>query len=80
MTWASIILKILELVQWMIAEGERRRWIAEGEAKQIARASAEVIRKQEFGRAALRHVSGLPDADVDDLLRSLEPPAESGKR
>ena len=80
MTWASIILKVLSLVQWMIEEGQRRKWIAEGEKLQIARASAEVLRKQEFANAAIKHISGLSDSGVDELLRSLEPEADRNLR
>lgn len=77
-TWAGIILAALRLVQWLIEQGERHKWLNEGEQRQIARATAETLKKQEFANETLKHVSGLSDAGVDELLRTLEGPPEAG--
>lgn len=72
-TWAKIILAVLRLLEWLIEEAQKHRWINEGEKRAIARATAEVLRKQEFANETLKEITALPNADLDDLLRSLEP-------
>lgn len=74
-TWAKIILGVLEILKWAIAEGERRKWLAEGERRAIAAATAETLRMQNYAKDALAKFNDMPGAAVDDFLRSLEPPA-----
>lgn len=70
-TWAQIILAILRLVNWMIGEAEKHKWMDEGEKRQIAKATAEVLKKQEFARETLKEIEHLSDSAVDDLLHEL---------
>lgn len=72
MTWASIILTVLRLVEWMVRIGNENKWIKIGEDRAIARSSAEVLRKTEFANETLAEITKLDDAGVDDLLRKLE--------
>lgn len=69
--WAQIILAVIRLVEWLVEQGQKHKWITEGEQRAIARSLAEVTRKQEFGREILSAIESLPDAAVDELLREL---------
>ena len=73
MTWISLILAVLKLVNFLIAEGQRQGWIREGEQRQIAKAMAESARKHEETSKILDEVSASSDAAVDQQLRDLEP-------
>lgn len=70
-TWAEIILAVLKIVQWLIQYGQEQKWIAEGERRAIAAATAEVLRKQEFANATLKDITGLDDDQLDNLLLDL---------
>ena len=77
-TWAQIILKVLSLLEWLIEQGQRKKWINEGEQRQIAKSTAKVLEKQEFARETLKEITALTDPQLDDLLRTLEGPTETG--
>lgn len=78
MSWVAIILQLLKLVNWMISKAEQEKWMNEGERRQIARASVEVLRKQEFARDTLKDIERLSDDDVDGLLRDFGRSPEAG--
>lgn len=77
-TWAGVILQLLKLLNWMIEKGQQEKWMNEGEQRQIARASAEVVTKQEFARETLKDIQRLSDAGVDELLRTLAGSSKAG--
>lgn len=73
MTWASIILAILSLVNKLLDLGQQQQWIKAGEDKQIAASSAAILQKTSFAKETLSEITKLKDTEVDDLLRRLEP-------
>lgn len=73
-TWAEIILLVLKFLNWAIQYGQEQKWIAEGEARAIARGLAEVTRKQEYAKNELAKIERLSDEQLDDLLRGLSEP------
>jgi hypothetical protein len=79
MTWASIILALLKLANFFWEFGQQQRWIAQGRDEEIARATAEILRKTNYAKQALDEFAGKSDADIDDFLRSLEPGKPDGK-
>lgn len=72
-TWAEVILAFLKITNLLLEEGQKRKWIREGEDKVIAKGLLEITRKSNYGKRALEEFTGKSDADVDDFLRSLEP-------
>lgn len=73
MTWASIILAVLTLVNKLLDIGQQNKWIKAGEDKQIAASSAAILQKTTFAKETLSEITKLKDTEVDDLLRRLEP-------
>jgi len=73
MTWVSVILTLLKLADTLFSYFQQQKWIGEGEAIQIAKASAEIMRKSGYAKKALEEFSAKSDSDVDDFLRGLEP-------
>ena len=73
MDWVGVILAVLKLANALMTYGQQQKWIAEGRDEEIARASAEILRKTNYGKAALDKFTGMSDAAVDDFLRGLEP-------
>lgn len=71
MSWVSLILAVLKLAQALMQYAQERKWITEGEAIQIAKASAEIMRKSQYAKQALAEFTGKPESDVDDFLRQL---------
>lgn len=71
--WSKIILAILSIAEILLRFGQQQKWIAEGEQRAIAAASAEILRKTEYAKHALEELSRLNDAQLDDFLRKLEP-------
>lgn len=79
MTYAKIILAIISLIQQLLRIGQENKWIKVGEDRAIAAGLAETLRKTEFADAALKEITALPDAAIDNLLQSLErepPPSQ----
>ncbi len=73
MSWISLILAILQLANKLMDWGQQQKWIGEGEARQIAKASAEIMRKSGYAKEIMAEVDAMPDSAVDDGLRDLEP-------
>jgi hypothetical protein len=72
-TWASIILAVLKLVNILMTSAQQNKWLTLGEERAIAAASAEVLRKVSVAQEVWDEVSKMDEKLVDDLLRSLEP-------
>jgi hypothetical protein len=77
-TWGSIILSVLRLLEWLIEEAQKHKWMTEGEKRQLAKGLIEITRKQEFANETFKQIVSLDDAKLDDLLRTLEGPGEAG--
>jgi hypothetical protein len=83
LSWGSIILSVLRIVEWLIETGQQHKWIREGEERQIAAASVKVLEKQEYAREMLASVRGFTDEQLTDGLRDIVsglPPAPPGER
>ena len=74
MTWGQFILVALRLLDWALRHGRDKRLISQGEDQAIARAMAEVLRKTDAAKRTMEEIYAMDDAQVDELLRSLEPP------
>jgi hypothetical protein len=72
MSYAGLILALISLVNSLFAWAHERKWIAEGEARQIAKASAEILRKTTYAKATADEIADLSDSQLDDLLQWLE--------
>jgi hypothetical protein len=72
-SWLSLILAVIQLVNRLVQYGQEQKWIGEGEARQIAKAQAESIRKSGYAREVMAEVDAMSDTAVDDGLRDLEP-------
>ena len=72
-TWAQVVLAFLKIASVLLEEGQKRKWIAEGENKAIVKGLLEITRKSDYGKRALEEFTGMSDTDIDDFLRSLEP-------
>lgn len=79
MSWISLILAVLQLANKLMEYGQQQKWIGEGEAIQIAKASAEIMRKSNYAKHALEEFAGKSDADIDDFLRRIEPGESDSK-
>lgn len=73
MSWVSIILGLLKLANVIFQWAQEQKWIKEGEDRAIAAATAEILRKSNYAKAALDEMHGRTDAELDDFLRNLEP-------
>lgn len=73
MTWLSLALALLKLVNSIILWARERELISEGYDKAIAEQAAAILKKTEAGKAILERVNALSDDDVDAELRGLEP-------
>ncbi len=72
MNAAGIILAVLKLAGALFDYFQQRKWIAEGEAIQIAKASAEILRKSGYAKHALEEAESLSDTELDQRLRDFE--------
>lgn len=73
MTWASIILAILKLVEAIFTAAQENKWIDVGKDAEIAKTSASILSKTEYAKNVREKIAGLDDVAVDKLLRDLEP-------
>lgn len=72
-TWAEIILLLLRIVNALMGEAEKNKWMKAGADAEIAKVSAAILAKTATGKAILEKVNALSDADVDAGFRGLEP-------
>jgi len=73
MSWLSLALALLKLVNSIMTWARERELVSEGYDKAIAEQSAEILKKTSAGKAILERVNALSDDDVDAELRGLEP-------
>lgn len=73
MSWVSLVLGLLKLANVIFQWAQEQKWIGEGEAKAVALASAEILRKTNYAKHALEEFAAMSDGDVDQFLRDLEP-------
>jgi hypothetical protein len=73
LTWASLALAVLKLINGMMSYFNREALIQSGHDKAIAEVSAEIMKKTAAGKAILERVNAMSDDEVDAGLHGLEP-------
>jgi hypothetical protein len=68
-SYVKIVLLALQLVNWIIDQLERRKQLAEGERRQIAKALAQVTIAGKMAKEVDDEVKALSDDEVDAALR-----------
>lgn len=79
--WLKIALLLMQIVNKFIDWRKEQRALTAGEEAEVARQSAEIMRKTEVGRQVMASVELLELGALDELLRSFEPrepPSGSG--
>lgn len=70
--WVQIALACLRIVNAILDYTRDARAKQEGVDEEIARETAKILQKTEFGKKALEEFTRVPGS-ADDFLRSLEP-------
>ncbi len=71
MTTVRLIVLCLELINKWVDWAKAQGYIAEGEAREIARSAAAISAKVEVKNEITAEVNKLPDAALDDELQNL---------
>ena len=72
-TWAGIILAALKLINAIMGEVNREKWMQAGADAEIAKISAAILQKTVAGKKMMEKVNAMSAADVDAALIELEP-------
>ena len=72
-TWAGIILAALKLINAIMGEVNREKWMQAGADAEIAKISAAILAKTVAGKKMMEKVNQMTDAEVDIALHELEP-------
>lgn len=75
MTWVSLALTLLKLINTILTWARERQLINEGYDQAIAEAAQEVLAKTRRGKALMEKINAMDESTVDSELRKLEPPA-----
>lgn len=78
MNYLGILLAILRLVDKLSDWFIERKWIAEGERREVARQLIEIARKTKYAHEIMAELDAMPESAIDDILRSLEPGGAPG--
>jgi hypothetical protein len=73
LTWASLALAVLKLVNTIMGYLDRDALIKSGYDKAIADVGQDIMGKTAAGKAILERVNAMSNTEVDDALRGLEP-------
>ena len=73
MSWVSIILLTLKIVNAVTGWIRDQQGIQAGEDKEIARASATILLSTQSAKAIMAEVTAMTDEQVDATLKGLEP-------
>ena len=73
MTWLSLALTLLKIVNNIMTWARQRELISQGYDKAIAEVTQSILVKTDAGKAIMDKVNRMSDAEVDDGLRGLEP-------
>lgn len=74
-TWFAILAAVLKIIGIVLDSSRSSKWYKEGMDAEAAREAAKIAAQSEFGRKALAQFNAMPESDVDDFLRGLEPGA-----
>jgi hypothetical protein len=72
MSWFAIISLVLQLVSTLVRMGQEKKWITEGEDREIAKNLAKTLELTRAGKIIMENLAQLSDDELDDLLRDLE--------
>ena len=73
MSYLSLILAILSLVDKFTDWAIERKWMAEGARRQIAKVQIESARKSGYAKEIMAEIDAMSEPAVDDGLLNLEP-------
>lgn len=73
MSWLSLALSLLKLVNMIMGYMRERELISKGYDKAIAEVTQSILVKTEAGKKIMERVNALTDEEVDTGLRGLEP-------
>ena len=73
MSWISLALSLLKLVNMIMGYVREREMIAKGYDQAIAEVTQSILIKTDAGKAIMEKVNAMSDAEVDAGLRGLEP-------
>lgn len=73
MTWLSLALTLLKVVNQIMMWARERELISKGYDKAIAEVTQSILAKTLAGKAIMDKVNRMTDAEVDAGLRDLEP-------
>lgn len=71
--WAEIALLVLKIANAIINQLNQEKFLQAGRDAEIAKVSADILRKTQIGKALWEKVDALGDPEVDNWLRDLEP-------
>lgn len=69
----SLILGLLRFANFLADLSVKNKWMTAGADAEIAKVSAEVLRKTQAGKAMMEKVDAMDEQGVDAGLRGLEP-------
>lgn len=73
MTWLSLALTLLKVVNQIMTYMRERELISKGYDKAIAEVTQSILEKTAAGKAIMEKVNAMSDEEVDAGLRGLEP-------
>ena len=73
MSWISLALSLLKLVNMIMGYMRERELISKGYDQAIAEVTQSILIKTTAGKAIMEKVNALSEAEVDAGLRGLEP-------
>lgn len=73
MSWLSLALTLLKVVNQIMMWARERELISKGYDKAIAEVTQSILVKTDAGKKIMERVNAMSDAEVDAGLRGLEP-------
>ena len=70
-SWPSLALALLKLVNTYLTWARERELISIGQDREIARETSEILSKSQFAKETMTAITGLSEAQTDDLLKQL---------
>ena len=72
LTWAQVILAILQFVNWLMDTVGREKLVQQGRDEEIARQAALLLSKTEYARGLREKIAAMDDNALDSALTDLE--------
>lgn len=73
MTWVSLALTLLKVINNIMTWAHERELISQGQDIEIAKTTASILAKTEYARNVRKEIAAMDPKAVDDALRDLEP-------